>query len=280
MGNHVFRIFSVCLAVAPAILLISCQHAIPLGKHSLTADPLSEYELSGESNEVNTALRLWGKLIIEDSPKANGPVFRSADGSIVDCFESQLTPKIKKAITNENSVRWVRIVSDSDQNTDLSWIKNAKSLKGLSLRNFREEGFDVEVLAQMTGLRWLDLRGTNLLSTNRSVLLDLRQVEIACLGSTRCSDQQLRQFGFSQTLRILGVPACDISDEAISHIAKTNTELTVLDVSWCPNVSSASLREIPKLTKLRTLWVLGMPLAKEHAKLRKTMPECEIRALD
>ena len=58
MGNHVFRMLSVCLVIAPAILLISCQHAIPPGTNSPTADPLSEYELSGESNEVNTALRL------------------------------------------------------------------------------------------------------------------------------------------------------------------------------------------------------------------------------
>ena len=139
-------------------------------------------------------------------------------------------------------------------------LSHLVSLQTLSLSGCRcLTDCALQALADLYNLRKLDLGQCDLITDQGVAMLDNLQVlqELSLGWCRSLTDQALEilslQEGRAQHLRVLRLARCNLTDEALPHLAKLKA-LQELDLNGCHRLSSTAtgraLQQLPKLTVL------------------------------
>jgi len=160
----------------------------------------------------------------------------------------------------------------SDAFIHLAGIPNASSAI-FTGPGITEKG--MEHLAQLTGLRRLDLSDSAITPDVLKMVGELKNLEVLRLRRTGVTDESLAHLAGLSRLRALDLRNTNISDEGMQHIAKLKSlsdlqlekskvndpgiamlaglPLTSFNVNYCTTVSNASLEVLGKITTLRSI---------------------------
>ena len=136
--------------------------------------------------------------------------------------------------------------------------------------------FNAEALAKLTGLKSLDLAGTNLSNLGVAKLAPLKQLESLDLSGTRCDARGLSILKGFEQLQTLGLNRCaEVDDAAIDAILACES-LRVVELADT-KLNSNALKRLAGLPQLEKLLVANTELSSEElSDLRNAMPQCRV----
>ncbi|MHB8972210.1 MAG: hypothetical protein ACYC3X_20465 [Pirellulaceae bacterium] len=136
-------------------------------------------------------------------------------------------------------------------NGGLLYVSNVKNVRELRLWTPSVNDAGLEFVARMNELEWLDLEGTSVQGAGLARLQ----------GSTRLSHLTLGPKASDSELTSLQV---------LSH-------LTELDLRSCYQLTEACLGSVAEVDTLRVVWLPSRLAETGGARIRQTLPQCEVR---
>jgi len=157
----------------------------------------------------------------------------------------------------------------------LAAIANLSKLRSLDLHQTRITSADLKDLKNLTRLERLVLRRTRIRDDGLAHLRGMDRLLELSLGSTAIGDAGLEKIVHLTELRWLNLENTQVTDKGISHL-RNLTKLHTLYLGLT-KVSDASVEHLSQLAALRTLVVGNRVTEQGIARLRSSLPNCEIR---
>ncbi len=207
-------------------------------------------------DDVNEILLTWlkadapadSKLQILPDELAELREISVFDSTIYD-MDKSLVEDLRKA----TNLKWLRVGSHGTSE-NLQWICDLQQLQGLSLRWSKLANADIQDLASLSRLRWLDLSFAELPAQSHGVLGSLLNLEVLFLDGENITDDLLPTINLPN-LKVFSASFSNISDQGLGSFLQANPQLRHLRLVGCSNISINSFESLSKLQDLRYLHI-------------------------
>lgn len=160
----------------------------------------------------------------------------------------------------------------------LEVVADLHGLRSLDLEQTQLTSDDLKYLSGLEDLEWLNLRRTRIRDGGLIHLTGLPRLKTLWLGSTEIGDEGLKHVAQLSSLEFLYLENTNITDDGIAHLRKLS-KLKSLNVNLTEITDACidDLSQIPRLKRL-TIGAIGGELTSDGmAELSRELPDCEIR---